>query len=114
MESVSGSGYWKQYAIDKAKFSAMHPGQEGNWLDFAAGGIVMPRAGGTKAVIGEAGRAEAVIPLDSAKGKDMLGGNTVNINVGTLIADDRSMAELARRIDRELYHLSRNKQSNAI
>lgn len=107
--------YWNQYAIDKARFSALHPGQENNWLDFAAGGIVMPRQGGTRAIIGEAGSPEAVIPLDSMKGKQMLGGGVnITIQAGTLIADDMSVQEFARRIDRELYKLSRNKQSNAI
>jgi hypothetical protein len=33
-------------------------------LKLATGGIVMPRPGGTMATIGEAGQAEAVIPLD--------------------------------------------------
>lgn len=33
-------------------------------LKLASGGIVMPRPGGTMATIGEAGQAEAVIPLD--------------------------------------------------
>ena len=53
---------------------------EGN---FANGGVVMPRIGGTIARIGEAGQPEAVIPLDRWKsmtggGK---GGSTYNITI---------------------------------
>jgi len=42
-------------------------------IPLAEGGIVMPRPGGTQATIGEAGQAEAVIPLDRA-GEFGLGG----------------------------------------
>jgi hypothetical protein len=45
-------------------------------IPMAEGGIVMPRAGGTLAQIGEAGRPEAVIPLDRMGG---LGNITVNV-----------------------------------
>lgn len=58
-------------------------------LKLAAGGIVMPRPGGTMATIGEAGQAEAVIPLDRLN-KMMSGGGggaVYNINVSTLKAD---------------------------
>jgi phage-related protein len=56
---------------------------------FAEGGIVMPRAGGTMGVIGEAGQAEAVIPLDRLE--SMMSGNgvgssyniTINAGVGS-------------------------------
>lgn len=43
-------------------------------VPFATGGIVMPRPGGTLAQIGEAGKAEAVIPLDRLEG--MIGAKT--------------------------------------
>jgi hypothetical protein len=51
--------------------------------NFANGGVVMPRTGGTIARIGEAGQPEAVIPLDRWKsmtggGK---GGSTYNITI---------------------------------
>ena len=36
----------------------------GGGLKLASGGIIMPKPGGTMATIGEAGQAEAVIPLD--------------------------------------------------
>lgn len=53
-------------------------------VKLAEGGIVMPRPGGTLATIGEAGQAEAVIPLDrlgSLSGGR--GGNiTVNVTAG--------------------------------
>jgi len=46
---------------------------------FAEGGIVMPRAGGTLGIIGEAGIAEAVIPLDRLD--KMTGGGSKNYNI---------------------------------
>ena len=46
---------------------------------FAEGGIVMPRAGGTLGIIGEAGTAEAVIPLDRLD--KMTGGGSKNYNI---------------------------------
>ena len=53
--------------------------------EMANGGIVRARSGGTLALLGEAGRDEAVIPL----GKSGLnsGGNTYNINVHTGVGD---------------------------
>ena len=84
--------------------------------NMAEGGIVMPRAGGTIARIGEAGKAEAVIPLDSAEGQSKLSGIApVNINIyaGTLVADDRSIEELAEKIDEKLYKLRRNQEALA-
>jgi hypothetical protein len=48
--------------------------------NFANGGVVMPRVGGTIARIGEAGQPEAVIPL--SRWKDMAGGgSTYNITI---------------------------------
>jgi hypothetical protein len=58
-------------------------------VKLAAGGIVLPRPGGTMATIGEGGQAEAVIPLDRL-GKMMGnggGGAVYNINISTLKAD---------------------------
>jgi hypothetical protein len=61
----------------------------------AKGGIVRARAGGTLAVLGEAGRDEAVIPLTGSRhGASMLGGGgtlnvTVNVGAG---ADPRQTA----------------------
>jgi hypothetical protein len=49
-------------------------------LKLADGGIVMPRPGGTMATIGEAGQAEAVIPLDRLGGM-MGGGGGATYNV---------------------------------
>jgi hypothetical protein len=61
----------------------------GQGFKLAAGGVVMPRPGGTLATIGEAGQAEAVIPLDRLD-KMMgggRGGSVYNINISTLKAD---------------------------
>jgi phage-related protein len=54
-------------------------------MKLAEGGIVMPRPGGTLATIGEAGQAEAVIPLnkfDDVVGKRGGGGINIVVNAG--------------------------------
>ena len=65
-------------------------------VNMAEGGVVMPRAGGTLARIGEAGQAEAVIPLDRAqsmgfggeidydKMAEAVSKANVNVNVATV------------------------------
>lgn len=58
----------------------------------AAGGIVNPRAGGTLALLGEAGRREAVVPLPASLG------NTFNITVNAGPASDP--ASIGREIVR--------------
>ena len=47
----------------------------------AEGGVVMPTQGGTQATIGEAGSAEAVIPLDDPEAQQMMGGGDAQVNV---------------------------------
>lgn len=67
----------------------------------AEGGIVRPTAGGTSAVIGEAGTAEAVIPLSpGALAKYGLGGGgdtyvTVNVQ-GAMLSDERKIVTAVR------------------
>lgn len=51
----------------------------------ADGGIVMPQPGGVLANLAEAGKPEAVIPLDRAGG---IGGNTFNITVNAGMGSD--------------------------
>lgn len=62
----------------------------GRGIKLAEGGIVMPRAGGTQAIIGEAGQAEAVIPLE--KMSQVLGfnggGSNITINVSAGMGTD--------------------------
>lgn len=80
----------------------------------AEGGIVTPRPGGTLATIGEAGRSEAVIPLDDDRAGDAiagLGGVHVHIHAGTVVADKTSVREFAEMIDEELFHLGQNRLS---
>ena len=75
------------------------PNRDGNpATPMALGGIVLPRPGGTLAQIGEAGKAEAVIPLDRLD--SMIGsraggsGATYNINVNAgMGADGASIGE---------------------
>lgn len=77
----------------------------------AEGGIVMPTPGGTLARLAEGGSAEAVIPLNDNAGG--IGGMTININAGVIVADDYSATELAKMIDEKLYALNRTRQSVA-
>lgn len=67
-------------------------------LKLATGGIVMPRPGGTMATIGEAGQAEAVIPLDrlnSMMGGGGGGGATYNVTVNGGLA---TSADIGRAV----------------
>jgi hypothetical protein len=88
-------------------------------IQLAQGGMVLPRSGGVPATIGEAGKAEAVIPLDDERTRDKLqssgfgGGLTINITAGVIIGGEDSMRALAREIDKELFELQRNNESVA-
>lgn len=84
-------------------------------IKLAEGGVVMPRAGGTTATIGEAGQPEAVIPLDDERAQSMIGGNSVEIHIhaGTIVADEMSIRRFAERLDVEFFRLQRNKKSVA-
>jgi hypothetical protein len=83
-------------------------------IQLAEGGIVMPTPGGTQATIGEAGQAEAVIPLDRAGefGLGGGGGNTIIFN-GPVMGDESQAMEFARAIDRSLLKLRQSNQSVA-
>lgn len=80
-------------------------------VELAEGGMIMPRAGGVPAIMGEAGSAEVAIPLDDdrtkAKLRDALGGPTIIIQAGTVVADEYSVTELAKRIDKKLFELGK-------
>lgn len=86
-------------------------------IQLAQGGVVLPRSGGVPATIGEAGHAEAVIPLDDERTKERLqssgfgGGLTININAGVVIGGEDSIRTLAVEIDKHLFELNRNKES---
>lgn len=58
----------------------------------AAGGIVRARPGGMRAVIGEAGQDEAVIPLPAGWSADRIGGDTIIINVSGGLGDREQVA----------------------
>ena len=83
----------------------------------AEGGIVKPQGGGMTAQIAEAGKPEAVIPLEDEEAQDKLSGvmgNNITINVnGGLLGDESSARELAQAIDSELLKLRRSNESNA-
>jgi len=83
-------------------------------VQLAQGGMIMPSPGGTLATIGEASRPEVVLPLGDRKTQEALsesGFGGITINVGTLIADDRGIKELAKRIDESLFELRRTNES---
>jgi hypothetical protein len=63
----------------------------------ANGGIVRARSGGTLALLGEAGRDEAVIPL--GRGGNATSGNNYNITIQTGVGDS---AEIGRELIRHL------------
>jgi hypothetical protein len=89
-----------------------------NSTRMAEGGIVTARSGGMLATIGEAGKDEAVIPLDDPSTMErlggVLGGNGVTIVVnGGLLGDAASARELALALDRELLKLRQSNQSLA-
>lgn len=83
-------------------------------VQLAEGGIVMPRPGGTQATIGEAGQAEAVIPLDRAGEFGFGGGTTINLTInGGLLGDASSAYELAKALDVQLLKLRQNNESQS-
>lgn len=68
---------------------------------FAKGGIVLPRSGGTIGRIGEAGQAEAVIPLDRLN--EFIGGGTgtvVNINVTRANVSGQDIVQAIQQYER--------------
>lgn len=77
-------------------------------LKLATGGVVLPRPGGTMATIGEAGQAEAVIPLDrleamiSTKSGGGGGGYVININGGLASSADigRAVVDAIKKFER--------------
>lgn len=82
-------------------------------VPLAEGGIVLPRAGGTQATIGEAGQAEAVIPLDRM-GEFGMGGGGSNITIvvnGGMLGTETEARQFALVLDQELLKLRRNNES---
>lgn len=83
-------------------------------VKLAQGGVVMPRSGGTQAIIGEAGRSEAVIPLGDSRAQEQireaLGGAAggVTINLYAQYADRAAFQEFVGKIDEELFRRRRN------
>ena len=76
----------------------------------AEGGIVSPTAGGTLVRVAEAGQAEAIVPLDDEEGGGF-GGATINLNVGTLVADEDGIDQLAKTLDDTFYGMQRNNET---
>lgn len=86
-------------------------------IKMADGGIVTPTAGGTQAIIGEAGRSEAVIPLpqdfDPDQGLGGLGGGATIVFNGPVMGDQAQARQFAIAVDRELYKLRQGNESIA-
>ena len=77
-------------------------------VKLAAGGVVLPRPGGTLATIGEAGSAEAVIPLDRLEkmvGRGGGNGTTVVVN-GNVGWNPEELARQVARKQRQAYALA--------
>jgi len=85
--------------------------------EMAEGGLIMGSSAGTVLRAGEAGRSEAIIPLENEQAMEKLsgiGGTTIVVNVENLWGDDREMAKrLADSIDAELYRMKQDKRSRA-
>lgn len=84
--------------------------QVASQVKLAKGGIVMPTAGGTVATIGEAGSAEAVIPLDSPKAEAMLGGSGGDNSGPVVINVMVDSAQLAKVVYKNIRELQRSGQ----
>jgi hypothetical protein len=87
---------------------ATNTSQMGGRVALASGGIVRPTPGGTNAVIGEGGNAEAVIPL-TASGLaryGLGGGGNVTVNVSGTVVGSRE--ELARVVVRAIEDAKRS------
>lgn len=85
-------------------------------VPLAEGGIVLPRPGGTQATIGEAGQAEAVIPLDRMRDFGLGGGGGTNVTIvvnGGMLGSETEAREFALAVDKELLKLRRNNESSA-
>lgn len=99
-------GAWGLLAAAAAASGGIRSALSG--IQLAEGGIVMPRPGGVQATIGEAGQAEAVIPLDSPTAKQMLGGGGDRVERIILEAD--GVRVLAKAVYRQQQYLARTGQ----
>lgn len=87
----------------------------------AEGGMVLPTTAGTLVRVAEAKQPEAIIPLGDDRAKEMLADTmgatnqtTININAGTIVADEESIKEFAEKIDTALFDLQQNRQTVSI
>jgi hypothetical protein len=87
-----------QAARAKADYLGGADGDPDTPWPMAKGGVVMPRPGGTLARIGEAGKPEAVIPLDRMG--DMMGGNTYIININKASITGQEIVTAIQRYER--------------
>lgn len=98
--SANQLGYTlKPFQIARAR-ADLSGGADGNPMTpwpMAKGGVVLPRPGGTIARIGEAGRPEAVIPLDKF---GALGGNTYVININKANVTGNEIVAAIQRYER--------------
>lgn len=74
---------------------SVNTSQLGGAVRLAEGGIVRPTPGGTSAVIGEAGQAEAVIPLTARNLSMMGGGGSVNVTINGFVGSSKDQVAQA-------------------
>lgn len=79
-------------------------------INMAEGGVVKSTPGGVHAIIGEAGRDEAVIPIEDG----MMGGTEINIIAqGGFLGDRNDARQYALLVDQELFRLRQSNESIA-
>lgn len=80
-------------------------------IQLAEGGIVKARPGGVRAIIGEGGRDEAVIPLED--GQPVLGTTVQIVVYGGMLGSESDAREFAINLDRQLFKLRQSNESMA-
>lgn len=100
--------YWDGYSMVSCPGYVPPPPPAGFIERFATGGIVMPRPGGTLARIGEAGQAEAVIPLDRMGG---MGEQNINVVINGNVDSRERVRELAREVGAEIMKATRGQRN---
>lgn len=79
-------------------------------INMAEGGVVKATPGGVHAIIGEAGRDEAVVPIENGG----IMGTEINLFVqGGFLGDRNDAREYALTVDRELFRLRQSNESLA-
>lgn len=106
---IIGPGLGTGAAISIIAFGAEKSAEVAG-IQLAEGGIVKATPGGVRATIGEGGRDEAVIPLDSMAGM----GTKINITVyGGFLGNEQDAREMFKTFDEGLFRLRQSNESMA-